>query len=58
MWVWIHHRCRRAHVDDAEAEFSTPLKFIEENWGFPYLIRRIRVRAAGNGLTHSAGACR
>jgi hypothetical protein len=48
----------KGHVDDAEAEFSTPLKFIEENWGPPYLTRRIRVRAAGNGLTHSAGACR
>ncbi|HYG70666.1 MAG TPA: alkaline phosphatase family protein [Actinomycetota bacterium] len=32
---------RRGYVDDAEGEFSTPLKFIEDNWGLPYLTPRI-----------------
>jgi phospholipase C len=32
---------KRGYVDDAEGEFSTPLKFIEDNWGLPYLTRRI-----------------
>jgi len=32
---------RKGYVDDAEAEFSTPLKFIEDNWGLPYLTSRI-----------------
>jgi phospholipase C len=32
---------RKGYVDDAEGEFSTPLKFIEDNWGLPYLTSRI-----------------
>jgi phospholipase C len=32
---------KRGDVDDAEGEFSTPLKFIEDNWGLPYLTERI-----------------
>jgi hypothetical protein len=32
---------KRGYVDDAEGEFSTPLKFIEDNWGLDYLTPRI-----------------
>jgi phospholipase C len=32
---------KKGYVDDAEGEFSTPLKFIEDNWGLPYLTSRI-----------------
>ena len=32
---------RKGYVDDAEGEFSSPLKFIEDNWGLPYLTPRI-----------------
>jgi phospholipase C len=32
---------KKGYVDDAEGEFSTPLKFIEDNWGLPYLTERI-----------------
>jgi phospholipase C len=32
---------RKGYVDDAEGEFSTPLKFIEDNWGLPHLTERI-----------------
>ena len=32
---------KRGYVDDAEGEFSSPLKFIEDNWGLPYLTGRI-----------------
>lgn len=32
---------RRGYVDDAVGEFSSPLKFIEDNWGLPYLTKRI-----------------
>ncbi|MCI0633145.1 MAG: hypothetical protein L0206_04405 [Actinobacteria bacterium] len=32
---------KRGYVDDAEGEFSSPLKFIEDNWGLPYLTSRI-----------------
>ncbi len=32
---------KKGYVDDAEAEFSTPLKFVEDNWGLPYLTSRI-----------------
>jgi len=32
---------KKGYVDDAEGEFSSPLKFIEDNWGLPYLTRRI-----------------
>ncbi|HET7237371.1 MAG TPA: alkaline phosphatase family protein [Actinomycetota bacterium] len=32
---------KKGYVDDAEGEFSTPLKFIEDNWGLPYLSERI-----------------
>ncbi|HEY7659709.1 MAG TPA: alkaline phosphatase family protein [Actinomycetota bacterium] len=33
---------KRGYVDDAEGEFSSPLRFIEDNWGLPYLTERIR----------------
>jgi phospholipase C len=32
---------KRGYVDDAEGEFSSPLKFIEDNWELPYLSDRI-----------------
>ena len=32
---------RRGLIDDEVGEFSTPLKFISDNWGLPYLTRRI-----------------
>ena len=32
---------KKGYVDDAEGEFSSPLKFIEDNWGLPYLTSRI-----------------
>ncbi len=32
---------RKGYVDDAVGEFSSPLKFIEDNWGLPYLTERI-----------------
>jgi len=32
---------RKGYVDDAEGEFSSPLKFVEDNWGLPYLTNRI-----------------
>ena len=28
-------------MDHAEGEFSSPLKFISDNWGLPYLTERI-----------------
>jgi phospholipase C len=32
---------KKGYIDDAEGEFSTPLKFIEDNWGLPHLTPRI-----------------
>ena len=32
---------KKGYVDDAVGEFSSPLKFIEDNWGLPYLTPRI-----------------
>ncbi len=32
---------KKGLVDDLEGEFSSPLKFIEDNWGLPYLTKRI-----------------
>jgi phospholipase C len=32
---------KRGYVDDAEADHCAPLKFIEANWGLPYLTDRI-----------------
>ena len=32
---------RRGYIDDAQGEFSSPLKFIADNWGLPYLTKRI-----------------
>ena len=32
---------KRGYVDDAEADHCAPLKFIEDNWGLPYLTPRI-----------------
>lgn len=32
---------KKGYVDDAEGDFSSPLKFIEDNWGLPYLTERI-----------------
>jgi phospholipase C len=28
---------RKGYVDDAEGEFSSPLRFVSDNWGLPYL---------------------
>jgi phospholipase C len=33
---------RKGYVDDALGEFSTPLRFIADNWGLDYLTPRIR----------------
>jgi phospholipase C len=33
---------RKGLVDDLVGEFSTPLRFIADNWGLPYLTDRIR----------------
>lgn len=33
---------KRGHVDGVEAEFSSVLRFIEDNWGLRYLTRRDR----------------
>jgi phospholipase C len=33
---------KRGYLDDAVGEFSTPLRFIEDNWGLPHLTERIR----------------
>jgi phospholipase C len=33
---------RRGYVDDAFGEFSSPLRFIADNWGLPYLTPRVR----------------
>jgi phospholipase C len=33
---------KRGYIDDAVGEFSSPLKFIEDNWGLPHLTDRIR----------------
>jgi len=32
---------KKGYVDDAEGEFSTPLRFIADNWGLDYLTDRI-----------------
>jgi phospholipase C len=32
---------KKGYVDDAEGEFSSPLKFVSDNWGLPYLTERI-----------------
>ncbi len=32
---------RKGYIDDAEGEFSTPLRFIADNWGLSYLTPRI-----------------
>jgi phospholipase C len=32
---------KRGYVDDALGEFSTPLRFVSDNWGLDYLTRRI-----------------
>jgi phospholipase C len=32
---------KRGYVDDARGEFSSPLKFISDNWGLSYLTPRI-----------------
>jgi phospholipase C len=32
---------KRGYIDDAEADHCAPLKFIEDNWGLPYLTERI-----------------
>jgi len=33
---------KKGYVDRAQGEFSTPLRFIADNWGLPYLTERIR----------------
>ena len=40
---------RRGYVDDARADLCAPLKFIEDNWGLPYLTGRIEV---GHNFEH------
>jgi phospholipase C len=32
---------KKGYVDDVEGEFSSPLKFVADNWGLPYLTERI-----------------
>lgn len=32
---------KKGYIDDAFGEFSSPLRFIADNWGLPYLTRRI-----------------
>ena len=32
---------RRGYVDDARGDFSSPLRFISDNWGLPHLTSRI-----------------
>jgi phospholipase C len=32
---------KKGYIDDAEADHCAPLKFIEDNWGLPYLTDRI-----------------
>jgi phospholipase C len=32
---------KKGYIDDAEGEFSTPLRFIEDNWGLDHLTTRI-----------------
>jgi phospholipase C len=32
---------RKGYVDDAQADHCAPLKFVEDNWGLPYLTDRI-----------------
>ncbi|MEX0992241.1 MAG: alkaline phosphatase family protein [Actinomycetota bacterium] len=33
---------RKGYIDDARGEFSSPLRFICDNWGLPYPLGRIR----------------
>jgi phospholipase C len=33
---------KKGYIDDAQGEFSSPLKFIADNWGLSYLTPRIR----------------
>jgi phospholipase C len=33
---------KKGYIDDAIGEFSTPLRFVADNWGLPYLTSRIR----------------
>jgi hypothetical protein len=40
---------RKGYVDDALGEFSTPLRFIADNWGLEYLTPRI---ADAHNLEH------
>ena len=40
--LMISPYAKRGYVDDAQGEFSTPLKFIADNWGLSYLTPRIR----------------
>ena len=32
---------KRGYVDDALGDFSSPLRFISDNWGLPHLTSRI-----------------
>jgi phospholipase C len=49
IWEWgirvpmlvISPYARRGYVDDAEAEFSAPLRFIADNWDLPYLTNAV-----------------
>jgi hypothetical protein len=40
--LMISPYAKRGYVDDAFGEFSSPLRFIADNWDLPYLTRRIK----------------
>jgi phospholipase C len=40
--IVISPYAKKGYVDHALGEFSTPLRFIADNWGLPYLTDRIR----------------
>jgi phospholipase C len=40
--IVISPYAKRGYVDDAQAEFSAPLRFVAENWGLPRRTPRIR----------------
>jgi phospholipase C len=40
---------RRGYIDDAFGEFSSPLRFIADNWGLPHLTPRI---ASSHDFSH------
>jgi phospholipase C len=40
--IVISPYAKKGYVDHALGEFSTPLRFVSDNWGLPYLTDRIR----------------